>query len=81
MENKPSIHSDIAIIGMACVFPKAPDLNAYWQNIVSKVDGIADPPEDSLASRVFDPDSTVNDRIYCKRGGYLKALPHFPYTD
>ena len=26
---------DVAIIGMACVFPKAPDLQTYWQNILS----------------------------------------------
>lgn len=68
---------DVAIIGMACVFPKAPDLQTYWQNIVSKVDAIVDPPEGSLLNHYHDPDSTANDRIYCKRGGYLDQLPPF----
>jgi acyl transferase domain-containing protein/phosphopantetheinyl transferase/acyl carrier protein len=70
-------HSDVAIIGMACVFPKAPDLQTFWENILSKVDAITDPPEESLTSRVFDPDSTASNRIYCKRGGYLEDLPAF----
>ena len=40
-------HGEVAIIGMACIFPKAPNLQTFWQNIVSKVDAIDDPPEDS----------------------------------
>jgi hypothetical protein len=27
--------SDIAIIGMACLLPKAPNLQAYWENILT----------------------------------------------
>ena len=58
---------DVAIIGMACLFPRAPDLRTYWQNIVSKVDAIGDPPEDWEAESYYDPDSVQNDRVYCKR--------------
>ncbi len=72
-----SERDDVAIIGMACVFPKAPDLATYWRNILAKVDAIGDPPEDSLTSRLYDPESTANDRIYCRRGGYLDELPPF----
>jgi acyl transferase domain-containing protein/phosphopantetheinyl transferase/acyl carrier protein len=68
---------DIAIIGMSCIFPGAPDLQTYWRNIVSKVDAIGDPPEDWEADLVYDPGSQENDRIYCKRGGYLGDLAHF----
>src|SRR4030043_2319444 len=71
------IHSDVAIIGMACVFPKAPDLKTFWENIVSKVDAIDDPPANWDTDRVYDPVSKENDRIYCKRGGYLGELSHF----
>ena len=70
-----------AIIGMACIFPKAPNLQTFWQNIVSKVDAIDDPPEDSLTSQVYDPTSSANNRIACKRGGYLKELPPFNPAD
>ena len=73
-----ALRGDIAIIGMACVFPGAPDLDTYWQNIVSKTDAITDPPPDAWDQNVFyDPDSAANDRVYCKRGGYLADLARF----
>jgi acyl transferase domain-containing protein len=71
---------DIAIIGMSCVFPGASDVQTYWENIVSKVDCIADAPEDWEGLEYFDPHSRANDRIYCKRGGFLKDL-HFKPSD
>ena len=77
----PAAEGEVAIIGMACVFPKAPDLKAFWQNIVCKVDAIVDPPQGSMTSQVFDPASTASNRIYCKRGGYLGELPPFNPTD
>ena len=70
--------SDVAIIGMACMFPGAPNLAAFWQNIVSKVDAITDPPPEAWDSDIFyDPGSQENDRVYCKKGGYLGPLAYF----
>lgn len=68
---------DVAIIGMACIFPRAPNVRTFWQNILSKVDCISDPPDAWGADEVFDPESTANDRIYCKRGGFLGDLAQF----
>jgi acyl transferase domain-containing protein len=65
---------DVAIIGMSCLFPRAPDLRTYWQNIISKVDAIGEPPEEWEAERYYDPASPENDRIYCKQGGYLEPI-------
>jgi len=73
----PIMRKDVAIIGMACLFPRAPDVQTYWENIVSKVDAITDPPEEWLADLIYDPDSSANDRIYCKRGGWLGDLARF----
>jgi acyl transferase domain-containing protein/phosphopantetheinyl transferase len=71
-------HGDIAIIGMSCLLPGAPDIDTYWQNIVSKVDAITDPPADTWDANVFyDPNSSENDRVYCKRGGYISPLAFF----
>jgi acyl transferase domain-containing protein/phosphopantetheinyl transferase len=67
----------VAIVGMACIFPGAPDVKTYWQNIISKVNAISDPPSDWEAERFFDPGSPEYDRIYCKRGGYLGDLARF----
>jgi acyl transferase domain-containing protein len=68
---------DIAIIGMSCIFPGAPNLPTYWQNILAKVDAISDPPDQWGAEFFYDPETSSNDRIYCKRGGYLKELAEF----
>lgn len=68
----------VAIIGMACLFPGAPDLNTFWHNVVTKVDAVTDPPPGSWDSAVFfDPASEANDRVYCKRGGFISSLAYF----
>lgn len=68
----------IAIIGMSCLFPKAPDVDAFWSNIVGKVDAVTDPPPESWDPGIYyDPDSDKPDRIYCKKGGFLGGLARF----
>ena len=68
----------VAIIGMACLFPGAPDVDAYWRNILAKVDATSDPPPESWDPDVYyDPDFSDPDRTYCKRGGYLGPLARF----
>ncbi len=62
---------DVAIIGMACAFPGAYTLDAFWRNIVGKHDAITDAPESWEIRRLFEAGSRSNDRIYCQRGGYL----------
>jgi len=69
---------DIAIIGMACIFPGAADVSTYWDNILAKVDAVTDPPDDWEGLAHYDPASTANDRIYCKAGGWLKDLTFAP---
>lgn len=69
---------DVAIIGMACIFPGAPDLETYRQNIVSGIDAVTDVPPGRWDPEVFfDPRSSEGDRLYCKRGGYLGDLARF----
>lgn len=68
----------VAITGMSCLFPGAPDLDAYWRNILGKVDSISDPPPEAWDTDVYyDPDWRDTDRTYCKRGGYLGSLASF----
>ena len=40
--------SDIAVVGMGCVFPGAADLGRFWANMVDGVDAITAPPPDRL---------------------------------
>ena len=75
---RPESSGDIAIIGMGCVFPGAPDLDAFWQNIAAGVDAVTDPPSDVWDVDVFyDPKATTNDRVYCKKGGFIGPHAHF----
>jgi acyl transferase domain-containing protein/phosphopantetheinyl transferase len=63
---------DVAIVGMACRFPGARDLFAFWENILAGKDCTRDVPASRWDPAVFfDPDSKANDRVYCRRGGYL----------
>lgn len=67
----------IAIVGMAGVFPKAPDVRCFWQNILDKLDAVGEAPEDWCGDLFLDPESCDNDRIYTNRGGFLGELAVF----
>lgn len=72
----PRLSDDIAIIGMSCIFPGAPDVSSFWRNILSKVSAISESP-DSEVERYFDPQSDEFERIYCKRAGYIRDIARF----
>ena len=65
---------------MACRFPGSPDLATYWANILGAVDSTSEIPPDRWDPAIFfDPDSDANDRVACRRGGYLAApIPFDP---
>ena len=69
--------NDIAIIGMACVLPGAPDVRRYWENILHKVNAISDAPPEWEAELFFEENTKADDRTYCKRGGFLGKLAQF----
>ncbi|WP_435016255.1 beta-ketoacyl synthase N-terminal-like domain-containing protein [Tundrisphaera sp. TA3] len=71
---------DIAVVGMACRFPGATDLAAFWRNILAGHDAIGDVPPGRWDPAVFfDPVSPANDRVPCRRGGYLaEPIPFDP---
>ena len=63
---------------MSCLFPGAPDLDTYWQNIINKVDAVSDPPPGTWDPALYyDPSSNESDRIYCKRGGFINHAARF----
>lgn len=67
---------DIAIVGMACVFPDAPDLAAYWRNVVSGHDAITEVPADRWDPEIyFDPDAADGTASVSKWGGFLPRVP------
>ncbi len=67
---------DVAIIGMSCIFPGAGDLQAFWKNIINRVDAIQTVPENRMDSVFFDGETAV-DRFYCRRGGFTDEFAAF----
>ncbi len=72
-----SIPDDIAIVGMACVFPGADSPAGFWQNIVDRVDCISDDPTSWDAHRYCQPGTRALLPVYTPRGGYLGKLSRF----
>jgi len=63
----------IAIVGMAVLLPGAPDLDAYWRNLVGGVDCITEVPPGRWDPEFYDPAAgpARPDRVYCRRGGFV----------
>jgi acyl transferase domain-containing protein/NAD(P)H-dependent flavin oxidoreductase YrpB (nitropropane dioxygenase family)/NADP-dependent 3-hydroxy acid dehydrogenase YdfG len=71
--------SQVAIVGISCMLPKARDRHAYWENILNKVSGISEIPKDRWDWEVyFDADPRARDKIYSKWGGFLDDEPFDP---
>src|SRR5260221_8063569 len=63
--------TDVAVIGMSCIFPGADDVETFWQNIINKVDSTRTVPPDRIDPVHFDKDVSGVDRFYCNRGGFI----------
>lgn len=68
---------EIAIVGMAGVFPGAADVGQFWDNVLNKVCAISEAPADWRADLFCDPGATSVDRVYTAAGGFLKGLAVF----
>jgi len=75
-ERKPC---DVAIIGMACMMPKAPNLRKYWENILHKADVIGEVPKHRWDwSAYYDPDPKARDKVNSRWGGFIEEAPFDP---
>ena len=73
-----SAHEPIAIIGMACRFPGAPDPNAYWQLLHNGVDAITEMPANRWdVNALYDPDPETPGKVATRWGGFLPAVDSF----
>lgn len=71
--------SDIAIIGMACVLPKAPSLIDYWDNILHRVSAIEEVPPDRWDWRNYYSSSRhERDKVYSKWGAFIDPIRFEP---
>ena len=69
---------DIAIIGMAGLYPQADDVDVFWDNILTKKDAITTSSDAWLGNGdLLDPDSDDPMKIYTRKGGFLGDLSRF----
>jgi acyl transferase domain-containing protein len=69
--------NSIAIVGMGVLFPGAPDLRTYWNNLLEGSDAITEVPPRRWDARYYQPDpvgATRANQIYCRRGGFVDDL-------
>ena len=74
MSKKNNTADAIAIVGMAAMYPKSPDLKGFWHLIRAGVDGITEIPNTHWRPEdYFDANQKAPDMTYCQRGGFLPA--------
>ena len=68
----------IAIVGMACRFPGARDVEAFWDVLSGGSDMIREVPDDRFdINEYYDPDPEAPGKIYSRYGGFLDAIDGF----
>lgn len=68
----------IAIVGMSCIFPGAPSVDAFWKNILGGVDATREPGAQEWNAEFFKakPRSEFGN-VYCTRGGFISEYAEF----
>ncbi len=69
------VSRDIAIVGVSALFPGSLDATGFWRDILEGNDLITDvPPTHWLLEDYYDPDPTVPDKTYARRGAFLPEV-------
>jgi len=70
-----SSHPAIAVVGVSALFPGSLDATGFWKDILNGKDLITDvPPSHWLIEDFYDPDPSVPDKTYAKRGAFLQDV-------
>ncbi|WP_246258446.1 type I polyketide synthase [Amycolatopsis anabasis] len=64
----------VAVVGMACAFPGAPDLPAFWSNVLRGVDAVTEVPAERWDPAVYHGEHGTPS----KWGGFLPRIPFDP---
>lgn len=76
---EPATPVDVAVVGMAAIFPGAGDTEQYWANVVNGVGCVTEVPPDRWDPDIFyDPGAMTRDagrRTPSKWGGFLPWVP------
>lgn len=70
---------DIAIIGMACIYPGAKDIDAFWRNILEAKNCITEVPDERWNKEIYyDPLDTNGSKSPSKWGGFIPKIEFDP---
>ncbi|AHI01811.1 type I polyketide synthase [Kutzneria albida] len=69
---------DVAVIGMSCMFPQAPDLPSFWANVLGGVDSVTEVSPERWDPEVYYSAEGGTDRTPSKWGGFLPEIPFDP---
>ena len=78
-ESQPTVQSEedgIAIVGMACRFPGAPDIAAFWRQLEAGVDAVTDGRGDSGSWSDLAEDLPTEYAAY-RQGGFVEGIELF----
>ncbi|MBV9709300.1 MAG: polyketide synthase, partial [Ktedonobacteraceae bacterium] len=68
----------IAIIGMGCRFPGAPNPQAFWRLMCNGTDAITEVPGDRYdINAVYDPQPATPGKVMSRKGGFLDQVDQF----
>ncbi|WP_233586526.1 SDR family NAD(P)-dependent oxidoreductase [Legionella sp. km772] len=71
-------NEEIAVIGMSCSFPQAPNIHAFEQLLAEGRNGMRDIPKDRWDnSAYFDPDPNVPGKSYVTKLGLIDHIKEF----
>lgn len=68
---------DIAVIGMSCRFPQAPDLASYWQLLANGDNAITEVPTQRWAQNWYDVNPDTANKTYSRWGGFIDDVDLF----
>jgi len=75
----PPLPLDVAIVGMSCVFPGAPNVEQFWANIVAGVDSVTEVPADRWDTDLYYDEHAFTENAGVKTpskwGGFLPDVP------
>ena len=72
----PRDHDGIAIVGMACRFPGAPDLQAFWSQLEAGHDAVTNGRQDNGSWAGIAGDPAAGDNAW-SRGGFVDGIDRF----
>src|SRR5260370_6785762 len=68
----------IAIIGMGCRFPGAPNPHDFWQFMCNRGDAITEVPANRYdIDAVYDPHPATPGKVMSRYGGFLEQVDQF----